>query len=107
MSNKLLMLKAFNQFGLNLPENTSALVSYKQDQTKIQAWISSSGNSPLNCDSFNSEFWTVLCSAEEYYESLRKFFSEDMDLDSLLSLNTELKKYFKDNFSKNYTLSIK
>lgn len=100
-----LMLKALNQFGLKLPENSTAVI-VDQSQ-KIKTWISSAGNLPEKCQHFNSEYWNVLCTAEQYHLFVENLFSVTMDLKTLFSLNKELQEHFSCNFADKYSLNLK
>ncbi len=100
-----LMLKALNQFGLKLPENSTAVI-VDQSQ-KIKTWISSAGNLPEKCQHFNSEYWNVLCTAEQYHLFVENLFSTTMDLKTLFSLTKELQEHFALKFSDKYSLNLK
>ncbi len=100
-----LMLKALNQFGLKLPENATAVLVDKEE--KIKTWNSSSGNLPEQCKHFNSEYWSVICTKEQYDLFVENLFSVGMDLKTLFSLNTDLQNNFATQFADKYSLTLK
>lgn len=104
-TNSELMLKALNKFGLKLPEDSTAVLFNKQE--KITTWISSSGNPPEECNNFNSEFWSILCTNEQYNLFVDNLFSVGMNLKTLFSLNTDLQNHFSEQFADKYSLTLK